>query len=124
MSSKKSVYISTRSENVLGPLSESDTLSGRINRCLDRYGELMSRERRTLRRLLSSDDIQVLQSLRRDWPTRTQPAGLLIGGMIAEVEDATGVSITQEVGSRLEEKLEGLTDCQQIALFEMLEAPA
>ena len=44
MASKKSIYLSTPAERVIGVINEGDNLSGRINSIIVHYGEITAKD--------------------------------------------------------------------------------
>ncbi|QNM96404.1 hypothetical protein [Chitinimonas koreensis] len=127
MSKKASIYLGDRAETVIGEIKDSDSLSGRLNAIADRYGEIIDRARRQVLRNFSETELSAIRIACMSWATRQEPAGILIGGIAAEVEDALqggDLSVQQwqpSDGKALLEKLNALSPAEQIALIEWLE---
>lgn len=128
MARKSSVYITDRAERVIGELPEGDSLSGRINAIADRYGEIIDRARRQVLRDLTENELLAVRTVSASWATRHEPAGVLLGGLAAEVEDAciAGGDLhdqgwTGTDAQAIVAKLQAMTPAEQLALIEWLE---
>ena len=120
MSRKSSVYISDRSEQVLG---DSASLSGRINAVIDRYGEIIRRAQRVALREFSADELAIIKTVCTGMATGQMSAAELIGSISAEVEDGSlpGGDIEGQSVSALLDKLTALSPAEELALIEWLE---
>ena len=126
MSKKTSVYISDRAEAVFGVIPEGASLSGRLNAVADRYGELIARARRGVLSRISAEELSAIRTACAGWATRTEPAGVLIGGISAELADASlpdGELEGQDIAGLIE-KMGTLSPVEELALIEWLESRA
>lgn len=123
MSRKASVYLSDRAESVIGPLEEG-SLSGRLNAIIDRYGEIIAHARRGNARKFTAAEMDIIAAACLSWATRQEPAGMLIGGVALEVEDASlpGGDLQGQDTTALVAKINGLSPAEVMALIEAMEA--
>lgn len=121
MGSKRSVYLSDRSIEVLGEQVEP-SYSGRLNQCIDRYGEFLALERRDLRKVFSSSDLEALRLVARDDLRSSLPAALA-HVLTGRITDESGVRLTEKKASALLDKISSLRPSQIIALAEQIDSP-
>ena len=92
------------------------SISAMIKQIVDRYQYLIGVESKRLRILFSKTEWDSMLSATRS--TTWRPAGIIRGGVFADVEDSIGEGSDKE---KLIGKLLRLTTLQEFALVEMLE---
>lgn len=123
MSKRASVYLTDRTEAILGVGADGESLSGRINAVVDRYGELITRARRTVLVKFDSAEMDTLLTIALVWDTRKLSAAQSLGALSDEVLE---LSVTQSLGAgknldALRVKLAELSPVEEMALIEWLE---
>lgn len=125
MSMKKSVYLSDRTLEVFGVREDEETLSGRLNAVIDRYGDLIARARRQVLLKLTAEELEILRCVALVWDSRKLPAPALVGALADVVVDyclASGGSPAETPGAvGLIDKLGALPAAEQLALVEWME---
>lgn len=116
MATKKGIYFADDQAEFLG-----DITSKRVAMAVDRYREILRRER--IDRLFTEQEWDLLRDVCNG--TLFEPAQLIAGALAAEVKDATydGIADKWSVDvPMLLENLEKLTYAQQVAVVESIEA--
>ncbi len=104
----KSLYLNDRAMSVLRP---ADTLSGRMNRVVDRYLEWLDSERAAVTALFSSDEMQTLTAAWTPSDDRVVTAAELRDELIARLA----------AHPPLADRIEGVTFGTLLVLVELLE---
>lgn len=120
MSKRASIYLTDRTQQLVGDLKEGDSLSGRINAIADRYSELITRARRTVLARVDRDELEILRNLMLVIDTTEPPAAQLIGMLSDEVLQMS-ISDTGTDYSKLLRTLAELSPVEELALIEWLE---
>lgn len=107
---------------VIGERYAGESLSGRVADILDRYGEIIKRADAEVISLMTDEEILTVCAVIQG--TLWQPASLIDGGIVADLEDAEDAYFGPEpMGWRVErkgliEKVRALTYVQSVALVE------
>lgn len=115
---RTSFYLSKEQEARLR-IGPDRGVSAAINEIMDRYQYLIDTERGKLRMLFSQEEWDGILSA--TWSTLWQPAGIIRGGVLADVEDSLEDELQGADKEKLVEKLRELTPIQQFSLVEILE---
>lgn len=120
MGKKTSVYLTEELENKLN-LNRFRGLSEAIHCAVDRYQEIIGTERRKVEAMFSEGEWNTMRNACNG--TVWVPAGIIRGGVLANIEDSLDEEIEAYGADRreLEEKLRGLSVIQQFALVELIE---
>ncbi|UXY13854.1 hypothetical protein N8I74_11025 [Chitiniphilus purpureus] len=124
-STRYQIRIPDRMAAVLGDVAENE-ISGRIADVLDRYQHIIGEAQQRLLAQLSPLDQAMIRAACQSWATRTTPARILVGGIVAELEDAAEdggdlSSIDPVNVEALVSRIAALSSADQIALIEWLE---
>ena len=123
MSRKTSVYLTDRTEHLLGYVQEGDSLSGRINAVADRYAELITRSRRTVLPKFDRAELETLRIVMLVWDSRKMPASQLLGALADEVlQMSVRGTESKSDHTSLMRKLAKLSPVEEIGLIEWLES--
>lgn len=119
MAKKSQIYIAARAQDVLGALRPDESLSGRVNAALDRYGAIIERATPSL----TEAEWQMVRTACGVWATTQEPAEILLGGIAAEIEDAAapGGDLEGQDVRELLAKLESMSAAEQMAVIESIE---
>lgn len=116
MAKRTSTYLTDRTLQIAG---DGDSLSGALNRIVDRYGEICRRTRVEDR--FTPAELDALRSVVNGW--LAEPAATIAGGLALELEDA-GPEIGDQFGidrAALLGKLRALTFAEEVALVDAIE---
>ena len=127
MAEKRNVYIGDRLAAIIGTLPENGhpSLSGRLNAIGDRYAEIIGRELPALLASLSEDERNMIKIVMWSTETLTSPAGVLLGGIAANLADSQDFELKdyrREAVEALIQKAVDWTPAQELALIEWIEA--
>lgn len=115
MATKKGIYFADAAEQLLGDIS-----SGRVNQVLDRYAEILRRER--VEKMFSDAQWNALRDLLNG--TLSEPAELIRGSLAMSWEDSIedGIAEKWDVDPQsMQQKLAALTYVQEVAIVEAVE---
>ncbi len=116
MAKRLTLYLDDRSMAVLG--ESEDSLSGRVNRAVDRYGEIIRRHRPWEQ--LSDGEQLTVRRAAHSW--LADPAAMIEGGLALEVADMDEVEVAEGVDRRaLVERLRALPYADQVAFMAWVE---
>lgn len=114
---RKNVYLDARTLDLIG---RDDSLSGSIRRIVDRYSDLVRRERPWER--FERAELDAICDACMSW--EAEPAATIIGGIALEIVDADidGLGAKWGVDAKaLAAKIDALSPGQQIALVDWIE---
>lgn len=116
MAKRTSTYLTDRTLQVAG---DGDSLSGALNRIVDRYGEICRRLRVEDR--FSSAELDVLRAVANGW--LAEPAATIAGGLALEVADTESEEFEAFDVDRaaLLSKLNDLNFAEEVALVDGIE---
>lgn len=115
MATKKGIYFADAAEQLLGDIS-----SGRVNQVLDRYAEILRRER--IEKLFTDAQWNALRDMLNG--TLSEPAELIRGSLAMSWEDSIedGIAEKWDVDPQsMQQKLAALTYVQEVAIVEAVE---
>lgn len=115
MATKKGIYFADAAEKLLGDIN-----SGRVNQVLDRYAEILRRER--IEKLFTDAQWNALRDLLNG--TLSEPAELIRGSLAMSWEDSIedGIAEKWDVDPQsMQQKLAALTYVQEVAIVEAVE---
>jgi hypothetical protein len=111
VSRRLTLYLDDRSIAVLG--TSDDSLSGRVNRAIDRYGEIVRRHRPW--EALSDAELLTIRRAAMGWIA--DPAAMIDGGLALEVADMDDDEIAEGVDRRaLVKRLRALPYADHVAM--------
>lgn len=116
MAMKKTIYFAGATEAFLGVID-----SGRVNQALDRYAELLRRER--IEKLFTEAEWSALRDMLNG--TISEPASLIRGSLAQGWADAQADGIAQKWGvatSDMQVRLRELSFAQELAVVEAVES--
>lgn len=123
MVKRTSAYLSDRTVGILdAERGEGGSLSGGINRSIDRYNEVVRRHR-AVEGLFSEAELMALRDVARGWIA--EPAATIAGGLALELSDALPDGIAEKWAINapaLIEKLRALPYADELALVAGIEA--
>jgi len=121
MAAKKTSLYLTDDLSTKLRLSERRGLSEAINESIDRYNEIIDVERKRLISLFVEGEWNAMRNAANG--TIWQPAAVIRGGMLANIQDSLDEELESfgAVRTELESKLKELSVAQQFALVEMVE---
>lgn len=112
---RKNVYFDQRTLDLIG---QADSLSGSVRRIVDRYAEIVRRERPWER--FEPRELDAIRDACISW--LAEPAAVIIGGIGLEILDAERLAEKWGVDARaLAAKVDALSPGQQIALIDWIE---
>ena len=115
MATKKGIYFADTAEKLLGDIN-----SGRVNQVLDRYAEILRRER--IEKLFTDAQWNALRDMLNG--TLSEPAELIRGSLAMSWEDSIedGIAEKWDVDPQsMQQKLAALTYVQEVAIVEAVE---
>lgn len=115
MATKKGIYFAEGAEHLLGEIS-----SGRVNQVLDRYAEILRRER--VEQLFSEAEWSALRDMLNG--VVSEPAGMIRGSLLMGWEDSLedGIAEKWDVDPAvMGDKLRGLSFAQEVAVIEAVQ---
>jgi len=115
MATKKGIYFADAAEKLLGDIN-----SGRVNQVLDRYAEILRRER--IEKLFTDAQWNALRDMLNG--TLSEPAELIRGSLAMSWEDSIedGIAEKWDVDPQsMQQKLAALTYVQEVAIVEAVE---
>ena len=115
MATKKGIYFADAAEKLLGDIN-----SGRVNQVLDRYAEILRRER--VEKMFSDAQWNALRDMLNG--TLSEPAELIRGSLAMSWEDSIedGIAEKWDVDPQsMQQKLAALTYVQEVAIVEAVE---
>ena len=120
MGKKTSIYLTDELSSKLR-LDEKRGLSVALNETIDRYDEIINSEKKRAESIFSESEWDAMRNACNG--TIWQPAAIIRGGVLANVEDSLDEEIEYFAADRsdLESKLRGLTVTQQFAVVELIE---
>lgn len=116
MATKKGIYFADAAERLLGEIS-----SGRVNQVLDRYAEILRRER--VEQLFAAPEWSALRDMLNG--VISEPAGMIRGSLAMGWEDSLEDGIAEKwdvAPAALLTKLQALTFAQEVAVIESVAA--
>lgn len=119
MGRKSTIYISTAAEGIIGTLDEGDSISGRINSIITRYGEITSRDCPTL---TVGEWLAIIDILNGTWREADTPQNDIARYLWAEIEDAIADGINDKWdidAADLSKRVRAMTYGQQCAIIEV-----
>lgn len=115
MATKQGIYFGDAAETLLGEIS-----SKTVNRALDRYAEIMRRER--VEKLFSDAEWSALRDMLNG--TILEPAGMIRGSLAQGWDDSIEDGIAEKWGvdpASMADKLRALTYPQEVAVIHSVE---
>lgn len=123
MSKRTSTYLTDRSVDILdAAMGEGITLSGEINRSIDRYNEVIRRHRGVADQF-SEAELNALRDVANGWIA--DPAATIAGGLALELSDSLpdGIANKWDINApSLIAKLNALPYADELALVAGIEA--
>lgn len=123
MAKRTSTYLSDRTVDILdAAMGDAGSLSGEINKAIDRYNEVVRRHR-GVEKQFSEAELNALRDVANGW--WAEPAATIAGGLALELEDSLpdGIAAKWEIdGEALLVKLRALSYADQLALVAGIEA--
>lgn len=118
MGIKKSVYLT---DATLAALEGADSISGGINRTIERYAELIRRTTHALADRFTPREMDAIRDCANGW--LAEPAATIPGGLALEWRDSLPeIASTHDVdGPGVLARLEALTPAEDFALVESIE---
>lgn len=124
MAKRTSTYLSDRTVDILdAAMGDVGTLSGEINKTIDRYHEVIRRHRPAVEALFSEAELNALRDVANGW--LAEPAATIAGGLALELSDSLPDGIAEKWGVdalALIAKLGELSYADQLALVAGIEA--
>lgn len=123
MAKRTSTYLSDRTVDILdAAMGDTGSLSGEINKFVDRYAETIRRHR-GVEKQFSEAELNALRDVANGWIA--EPAATIAGGLAMELEDSMpdGIAEKWEIDAdALIAKLRALPYADQLALVAGIEA--
>lgn len=123
MAKRTSTYLSDRTVDILdAAMGDTGSLSGEINKFVDRYAETVRRHRGVEKRF-SEEELNALRDVANGWIA--EPAATIAGGLAIELEDSLpdGIAAKWEIDAdALLAKLRALPYADELALVAGIEA--
>lgn len=123
MAKRTSTYLSDRTVDILdAAMGDTGSLSGEINKFVDRYAETVRRHRGVEKRF-SEAELNALRDVANGWIA--EPAATIAGGLAIELEDSLqdGIAAKWEIDAdALLAKLRALPYADELALVAGIEA--
>ena len=123
MAKRTSTYLSDRTVDILdAAMGDVGSLSGEINKSIDRYNEVIRRHR-DVERQFSEAEMNALRDVANGW--LAEPAATIAGGLAMEFADSLpdGVAAKWEIDAdALLAKLRALAYADELALVAGIEA--
>ncbi len=123
MAKRTSTYLSDRTVDILdAAIGDTGSLSGEINKFVDRYAEVIRRHR-GVEKQFSEAEMNALRDVANGWIA--EPAATIEGGLAMELEDSLpdGIAEKWEIDAdALLAKLRALPYADQLALVAGIEA--
>jgi hypothetical protein len=123
MSKRTSAYLSDRTVDILdAAMGDTGSLSGEINKSIDRYNEVIRRHRNVEDRFTEAEK-NALRDVANGW--LAEPAATIAGGLALELSDSLpdGVVEKWEIDAQaLIAKLETLSYADELALVVSIES--
>lgn len=123
MGKRTSTYLSDRTVDILdAAMGDTGSLSGEINRGIDRYHEVIRRHR-GVEDLFSAAELNALRDVANGW--LAEPAATIAGGLAMELSDSLpdGIAEKWEIDApALLAKLRALPYADELALVAGIEA--
>lgn len=116
MATKRGIYFAEAAERVLGEIT-----SGRVNQALDRYAEILRRER--VEGLFSTQEWSALRDMLNG--VISEPAGMIAGSLAQGWADSLLDGIAEKWGvdgAGVLDRLRSLTFAQEVAVIEAAQA--
>lgn len=123
MAKRTSTYLSDRTVDILdAAMGDTGTLSGEINKFVDRYAETVRRHR-GVEKQFSESEMNAMRDVANGW--WAEPAATIDGGLALNLEDSMPDGIGEKWGidaPALVAKLRALPYADQLALVAGIEA--
>lgn len=123
MAKRTSTYLSDRTVDILdAAMGDTGSLSGEINKFVDRYAETVRRHR-GVEKQFSDAELNALRDVANGW--LAEPAATIAGGLAMELEDSLqdGIATKWEIDAdALLAKLRALPYADELALVAGIEA--
>ena len=123
MAKRTSTYLSDRTVGILdAAMGDDDSLSGEINKIVDRYNEII-RHHRGIEAQFSASEMNAMRDVANGW--WAEPAATIDGGLALNLEDSIQDGIGEKWGidaPALVARLRALPFADQLALVVGIEA--
>lgn len=124
MAKRTSTYLSDRTVDILdAAMGDVGSLSGEINKSIDRYHEVIRRHRPAAEAQFSEAELMALRDVANGW--LAEPAATIAGGLALELSDSLPDGIAEKWGidaPALIAKLNNMPYADQLALVASIEA--